>query len=104
ISSLSYALGRPFVNVPHYAMVNLIAGRPVVPELMQYDFTPERVTQEVAALLDDAGRRETMRADLAEVRRRLGEPGASARAAAVLAEAVGIGKKALTGAGFRGTV
>jgi lipid-A-disaccharide synthase len=86
ISPLSYALGRPFVRVPHYAMVNLIAGRRVVPELMQGDFTPERVAAEAEALLSDAGRTERMRADLAEVRRRLGEPGASGRAAEQVAD------------------
>jgi lipid-A-disaccharide synthase len=88
ISRLSYGLGRPFVKVPHYAMVNLIAGRSVVPELMQSDFTPERVAAEVSALLDDAGRQGAMRRELAEVRRRLGEPGASARAAGLVAEAL----------------
>jgi lipid-A-disaccharide synthase len=93
ISRLSYGLGRPFVKVPHYAMVNLIAGREVVPELMQSDFTPERVAAEAAALLEDPGRYEAMRRDLAEVRRRLGEPGASARAAALVAEALGGGEK-----------
>jgi lipid-A-disaccharide synthase len=88
ISRLSYGLGRPFVDVPHFAMVNLIAGRAVVPELMQSDFTAEKVAAQAALILDDAGRRETIKRDLAEVRRRLGEPGASARAAAVVAEAV----------------
>ena len=88
ISRLSYGLGRPLVKVPHFAMVNLIAGRAVVPELMQSDFTPERVAAEVSALLDDPGRREAMRRDLAEVRHRLGEPGASARAAGLVAEAL----------------
>jgi lipid-A-disaccharide synthase len=85
ISPLSYALGRPFVSVPHYAMVNLIAGRRVVPELIQADFTAERVAAETEMLLSDAERSGRMRADLAEVRRRLGEPGASARAAAEVA-------------------
>jgi lipid-A-disaccharide synthase len=93
ISRLSYGLGRPLINVPHFAMVNLIAGRAVVPELMQSDFTADRVAAEVSALLDDTGRREAMRRDLAEVRRRLGEPGASARAAGVVAEALVDGKK-----------
>ena len=93
ISGLSYRLGRPFVSVPHFAMVNLIAGRGVVPELMQSDFTPEKVAAEAALLLDDAGRREAMRRDLAEVRRRLGEPGASARAAGVVAEGLLASKK-----------
>lgn len=93
ISRLSYGLGRPLVDVPHFAMVNLIAGRAVVPELMQSDFTADRVVAEVAALLDDPERREAMKRDLADVRRRLGEPGASARAAGVVADALLEAKK-----------
>lgn len=81
ISTLSYALGRRFVRVPHYAMVNLIAGRRVVPELIQSGFTAESVAAEAESLLLDRERSARMRADLAEVRRRLGEPGASRRAA-----------------------
>jgi lipid-A-disaccharide synthase len=84
LSPLSYALGRPFVRVPHYAMVNLIAGREVVPELIQRDFTPERVAQEALTLLEDEDRAAEMRRDLGEVRRRLGAPGASRRAAQAL--------------------
>jgi lipid-A-disaccharide synthase len=93
ISRLSYRLGRPFVSVPHFAMVNLIAGRAVVPELMQSDFTPERVAAAAARLLEDPERREAMRRDLAEVRHRLGDPGASSRAAALVAEALFQAKK-----------
>ena len=85
VSRLTYAMGRPFVRVPHYAMANLIAGREVVKELMQADFRPEAVTAEVLALLEDPGRRESVRQGLAEIRARLGPPGASARAAAVVA-------------------
>jgi lipid-A-disaccharide synthase len=84
IAPLSYALGRPFVRVPHYAMVNLIAERRLVPECMQGEFTPERVAREVLTLLDDPARRAQMREGLGEVRRRLGAPGASARAATAL--------------------
>ncbi|MBW8895566.1 MAG: hypothetical protein JF613_05210, partial [Acidobacteria bacterium] len=43
LSSLTYRLGKPFVHVDTYAMANLVAGRRVVPELIQDDFTPERV-------------------------------------------------------------
>ena len=50
-------------------MVNLIAERPVVPELIQKDFTPARVSQEVLRLLNDPSARETLRAGLAEVRK-----------------------------------
>ena len=85
LSPLSYALGRPFVHVPHYAMANLIAGRRVLAELIQADFRPEAVAQEVGRLLDDAAHRSAVKAGLAEVRSRLGDPGASARAAEVVA-------------------
>jgi lipid-A-disaccharide synthase len=81
LSALTYALGRPLVRVPHFAMANLIAGQRVVPELIQGDFTPERVTAEVLSLLGDGVRLAGMREALGEVRRRLGPPGASARAA-----------------------
>jgi lipid-A-disaccharide synthase len=96
VSRLTYALGRPFVRVPHFAMANLIAGREVVKELMQADFRPEAVTAEVLALLEDPGRRESVRRGLAEVRARLGPPGASARAAAVVAGILGRQHKSLT--------
>ncbi len=85
VSPLSYALGRPFVHVPHYAMANLIAGRRVLSELIQGDFRPEAVAQEVGRLLDDGDHRSLVQAGLAEVRTRLGGPGASARAAEIVA-------------------
>jgi lipid-A-disaccharide synthase len=84
VAPLTYALGRPFVRVAHFAMVNLIAGREVVPELIQSRFTPDRVASEALSLLEDAVRAERMREDLAEVRRRLGGPGASERAAGIV--------------------
>jgi lipid-A-disaccharide synthase len=84
LAPLTYLLGRRLVKVPHFAMANLIAGERVVPEVIQRELTPERVAAEVRALLDAPARREVMRARLAEVRRKLGEPGASGRAAAVV--------------------
>lgn len=81
LSALTYALGKPLVSVTNYAMVNLIAGRVVVPELIQSDFTPERVTAETLRVLDDGPDRARMLADLAEVRTRLGHGGATQRAA-----------------------
>ena len=84
LSPLTYFLGRPFVHVDRYAMPNLVAGRLVVPELIQADFTPERVTEEALSLLENEARAGTMRRDLAEVRLKLGGSGASLRAAAVV--------------------
>ncbi len=90
VSPVTYALGRPFVRVPHYAMVNLIAERRIVPELIQADFTPDRVATEALGLLEDPSRLDPMREALLTVRKRLGEPGASARAAAaVMGELLG---------------
>jgi len=85
LSPLTYALGRPFVRVPHYAMANLVAGREVVRELIQRDFRPEAVAAEAVALLDEGPRRESVLAGLAETRARLGGGGASRRAAEAVA-------------------
>ncbi len=82
LSALTYHLGRRFVKVPHVAMANLIAQNGIVPELIQDEFTPERVADAVLPLLGAAG--DAMREALAEVRRRLGAPGASGRAADVV--------------------
>ena len=84
LSPLTYKLGRPFVKVDTFGMANLIAGRRIVPELIQDDCTPERVAGEALALLNDRARADQMRADLREVRARLGAPGASGRAAAAV--------------------
>jgi lipid-A-disaccharide synthase len=81
LSSLTYSIGKRFVRVKSYGMVNLVAGRPVVPELIQDGFTPEAVSREAVSLLTDRARVETMRRDLAEVRALLGSSGASQRAA-----------------------
>ena len=81
LSPLTYRLGRPFVHVDTFAMANLVAGRQVVPELVQDDFTPEAVASHAISLLQDSSRAAAMRADLREVRSRLGQPGASGRAA-----------------------
>jgi len=73
------------VRVPFYSMVNLIAGRAVVPELMQSNLTGERLAAEARRLLRDDGARAQMRADLAEVAARLSPPSSPmARASAIV--------------------
>lgn len=84
----TYAIARALVNVKHIAMANLIAGRTVVPELIQHEATAPRVAAEAAAVLDDPARAASVRAELLKVRRSLGEPGAADRAAAAVMEAV----------------
>ena len=81
VSTLTAARARPLVRTPYFAMVNLIAEKKVVPELVQGDFTPERLTQETLQLLQEPNAREAQRRGLEEVRKRLGPPGAVERAA-----------------------
>jgi lipid-A-disaccharide synthase len=85
LSRLTHFLGRRLIKVPNVAMANLIAGRRIVPELIQHDFTPERVAAEVRSILEEPDRRESMKRDLEDVRRKLGSPGASGRAAEAVA-------------------
>jgi lipid-A-disaccharide synthase len=86
LSNLTYRLGKPFVKVDTYAMANLVAGRRIVPELIQHDFTPERVAEETVSFLTDDKRYDATRQALREVRARLGAPGASGRAADAILE------------------
>ncbi len=81
LSPMTYRLGKPLAKVEMYAMVNLIAGRRIVRELIQDDCTPAAVADEAVALLTDVNRRDQMVQDLAAVRAALGGPGASQRAA-----------------------
>jgi lipid-A-disaccharide synthase len=81
LSPVTFALGRAFVRVHTYGMVNLVAGQPIVPELIQESFTPANVAREALKLLADARAAAEMRRALADVRARLGAPGASMRAA-----------------------
>jgi lipid-A-disaccharide synthase len=81
----TYAFARLVIRLPDVSLVNLVLGRRVVPELIQGEANPERIASEAARLLTDAGERRRMREALAEVRGRLGEGGASRRAAGEVA-------------------
>lgn len=71
VSPLTYTLGRPRVKVPHFAMVNLIAGEQVVPELVQDRFSAENVVSELRKIVPDGAARRAMIEKLAEVKVRL---------------------------------
>jgi lipid-A-disaccharide synthase len=98
VSPLTYAIARRVVTVPHVAMANLIAGKRVVPELIQNDFTAAKIVQQIERLLPDGAPRESMMKELkavgASLRSRQGEMaeeggGAVERVAAVTLELLG---------------
>lgn len=93
VAPLTYLVARLLVKVAHVAIVNLLAGRRIVPELIQGAMTPKRIVAEVRRLLDDPTARATQLRDLAAVREGLGAKGASARAAEAVLEVWAANKK-----------
>jgi len=78
---LNYLLGRLLVTIPCIALANVVAGRPVAPELWQFEVTPDRVAESILALLEDDAARSRIATALGALREKLGVHGASARAA-----------------------
>lgn len=81
VSPLLYKLGKGLVRTKNYSIVNILAGKPVVPELIQNHFTPERVAAEAFGLLTSSERRNTMSQEFGRINRLLGEERASFKAA-----------------------
>lgn len=86
MASLTYWLGRLLVKIPHIGLPNIVAGRAIVPELIQDGASAENIAAETVSILRDTGRRARILADLAEVKERLGESGAVGRVAGVILE------------------
>ncbi len=71
VTGLSWLMGKMLVRVPYYSMVNLVAGKKAVPEIMQQDLTPRNLAAEVIRLLDDSAARAEMKSELARVTEKL---------------------------------
>jgi lipid-A-disaccharide synthase len=93
ISPLTYFLGRRLIKVEFASLVNLVAGRRVVPELLQDDASPKAISDALRPLLCESEKYEGVRLELAEVRDRLGGPGASERTAQIVLEMLGHGRE-----------
>lgn len=78
LSAVTYMLAKKLVQVPHFSLVNIVAGKQIVPELIQRDVNGPRIAAEVRTLMET---HDQVRAELAAVRHKLGQPGASRRAA-----------------------
>jgi lipid-A-disaccharide synthase len=95
VSPLTYALGKPRVKVPYFAMVNLIAGEEVVPELVQSKFTAANILAELGRVIPDGEPRSRMIAQLAMVKAKLKQDSRTAapaeKAAALVLELLRLG-------------
>lgn len=87
-SAWTHAIARRLVRIPHIGLVNVVAGREVAREFIQEALVPSEMAAAVAPLLFDGPERQRMRADLADVRGRLGLPGAAGRVAAMAEQLV----------------
>lgn len=98
VSPLTYAIAKRFVTVPHVAMANLIAGKRMVPELIQSDFTAANIVQHLEPLLPDGPPRESMKQELQRMREQLrtkpagdgDSHGAIDRVATITLESIGL--------------
>ena len=88
VSPLTYALGKPRVKVPFFAMVNLIAGEKIVPELVQHKFTAENIVTEVSKVIPDGEPRLRMIGQLAAVKTRLKQGSAGLHPSEAAAEII----------------
>ena len=89
VSFLNWILAKLLIRVPNIGLVNVIAGRRVVPEFLQFGARPGRIASICLDLLNSKSKRESMEKDLRAVKVKLGQPGASERAARSVLETIG---------------
>jgi lipid-A-disaccharide synthase len=85
---LTYVIAKMVVNIPHIGLPNIVAGKSVVPELIQNDFTPKKVAKAAMELLESE-RNALLKKDLEYVKERLGKPGAVNRVAELVLKIAG---------------
>ncbi|GAB3554256.1 lipid-A-disaccharide synthase [Spirosoma fluminis] len=85
-TGISYAIAKQLIAVPFISLVNLIAGREVVKELIQNELTPDRVAAELTKIVPGGSSRDVMLTGYAEVQKKMGDPGASERAGRLMVD------------------
>lgn len=89
VSALSYLIGRLLISVDNIGLPNIVAGKKVVPELIQYELTPKNIAEELFSILSDRERRDKMIEGLGAIRHALGGHGAADKSAAAIYTMIG---------------
>lgn len=92
LSAFTYWLGRILVKTPYIGLPNIVLGKPAILELIQNDASPDKLVAEISKILTDKAYAHSMREDLQEVKKRLGEGGGSKNMARLALEMLGIKK------------
>ncbi|MCK4462852.1 MAG: lipid-A-disaccharide synthase, partial [Candidatus Omnitrophica bacterium] len=83
-SSFTYLLAKIFVKIPYVGLVNIIAKKFIIPEILQYEARPKRLAQKILQIISSENEMNNMRGELRRVKNSLGSPGASKRAAQII--------------------
>ncbi|MCM8797271.1 MAG: lipid-A-disaccharide synthase [Candidatus Omnitrophica bacterium] len=85
---LNYLLYRPQIKIPYIGLVNIVAGKKIVPELVQFKANPSQIAKTTLNFLNKPSELEMMKTRLAQVKSLLGQPGASSRAAQIIIDLI----------------
>ncbi len=84
ISLLTWLIAKNLINIPNIGLVNIVAGKKIAPELIQFDATPENISNEALKILGDRALSDKIRKELHLVKEKLGEKGATERASHII--------------------
>ena len=92
-SLFTWLLAKLFVKIPYIGLVNVVAGKKIVPECIQFQATPKLIVNELESIFSDELRIAQIKAELENVKNSLGEPGANRRAAKIILETISRGSR-----------
>ena len=88
VQPLTWTLFRGLVKIPNIGMANIIAGKRIVPELLQDKASPENIADQTLAILSNREKFEEIKKELSKVREKLGQPGAPDKAARAVVDTI----------------
>jgi len=94
----TYLVAKSLINIPHIALANVVAGKKIVPEFIQMKAVPQRIADEMYDIMNDQHRYKTIQNELEKVKGKLGEEGASKKAAQIVTGMLNLGENRISGA------